>query len=224
MTAIQDKIRKLLALAQGQANEHESARALELASRLMMQHGIDAASLDKPTIGESGWIDVTDSRWIMPIAEGIGKLYGVMAVGRGKHSGWNHFRFIGREDNREAAYETMSFVILQVEQAYKIALPKGLAQRERAQFRRDFKLSAAIRIQRRCHDIVATQIDEKRETGTALLVLDHRKQLQIELEDYRKQQGVKTTKSRAIAIKHADAWSLGRAAGQHVDLNVKVTG
>jgi len=72
VNAIREKIKKLLAVAEGQANEHESARAMELASSLMMRHGIDRESLgEKPTVGEGSYFPI-DYKWHRTTAQAVG--------------------------------------------------------------------------------------------------------------------------------------------------------
>lgn len=226
MSDIHDKIRKLLALAEGKANEHESAQAMAFASALMMKHGIDAAQLkktDKHAIIDGDRFDL-DARWMIVAGQAVGELFGTKIV----TSKWpkETIRFVGRSENVDASQDTLAFVLLQIERAYKIALPKGLTKGERATWRKDFKMAAAMRVLSRCQQIVAEQIKPTVATNstgsTALVVVAHRQQLNEEISAHFEAAGVTTSRAMQIKYKSSGAVGAGRAAGNNVELNAKV--
>lgn len=230
MADIKDKIRKLLALAEGQANENESARAMEIASRLMMEHGISAedakGSAKKVfTAGKGNEFDLAYD-WYIRAAQAVGILFGCKVVTRktaGAKDSDAVAYFVGRAANVESAEETFAFVILQVEQFYRAALPKGMTKQERSQYRKTFKKACALRILERCQMIEADQKRQNPGTGsTALVISEHRDVLANEIAAYFAEQGVRYTKSRPDRLSHAGAAAAGRVAGSSVDLNRKV--
>ncbi|OXE37522.1 MAG: hypothetical protein CGW95_01000 [Phenylobacterium zucineum] len=134
---------------------------------------------------------------------------------------WSSFRFVGRPDNIDAAQDTLAFVLLQVEALYKSHLPKGLSKQARAEFRRSFKDACSHRVYERCAKIVEeqTQKDNPSTGSTALVVIEHRKQLKLEVDDYLKAAGARTIKSRSVSVKLNEGYLRGRLAGDHVELN-----
>lgn len=218
-----DRIKKLLALANNNPNEHEAARALELAQTLMMKHGIDAKALgEKAKIGTSGMID-EDHRWQNIVANAVAYLYGLRVVNY-RNVG---FQFAGRLDNIDAATLTLPFIANQIEGLYKIALPKGLTKAARGEFRRTFKEACAMRVNSRIETLVHAQItkDEaaKAAGGTALVVREHRKQLEDDAQEALNAiPGLRMKKSREIAIKETSGAIAGFRAGDTVKIHQEV--
>jgi len=213
VSVIGDKIRKLLALARDKgASEHEALQALEMATRLMMQHGIEERDLNNTTIGAGSILEST-KRYHMICANVAAELCGVIPV-------FNYdrlsFRFTGRSENIEGAAAMYEFVVQQVELLYKISLPRGLSQSERAEFRRTFKEACAMRVYARAQAIINAVSSER---GNALVVIDHRKQLRSEAEEMIKKAGGTHEKSQAISIKPTVGAVLGVQAGNSVKLH-----
>lgn len=223
MSAIHDKIRKLLAMAEGQANENESAQAMKLASALMMKHGIDQSDIRDPDkVIEGSWFDV-DHQWQRLCASASGELYGTVPF-------YSHnrktFRYAGRPENVDASQDTLAFILLQVDQLYKHHLPKGMSKQERAEYRRTFKLSCAMRVLRRAQDIVKEQCsvdgDNTPSGSTALVIVAHREQLEAEVNEHLNAAGATSRKTRPLSVKLTRGSVEGFAAGDNVDLNHKV--
>jgi hypothetical protein len=216
MTTIHDKIRKLLALAEGQANENESTRALELAHQLMMKHGIEQDQLkaaDSKPRTITGEDHEFDHRWQLCCAQACAALYGVRTLTRGT----SKFLYVGRADNISAAQDTLAFVILQVEQLYKAALPKNLTQAERARYRKEFKYVASQRIWARCRELV--EDSSPASSGTGLVIYQHRQQLEAEIEEHISQWVRSKSKARHPKLKSSEAVNAGWEAGGRVDLH-----
>lgn len=216
MTAsnIQEKIKKLLALGRGKANESESMQALNLAMRLMAEHGISEDQLATPERREtviSGKIFEIRGVWQIRCAQAAAQLFptGVLI------SGDSGVYFVGRPSNIQAAQEVMAHLIYQIEYFYKACMPKGMSQRERATFRKEFKLVAALRILERCHEIAHQKPST---TGTELVIFGHLDKLRTEVEEYFSALNVKTKKSRSIDLKDHRALILGRSAGDQTEL------
>lgn len=217
MSAIHDKIRKLLALGEGKANENEAAQAMKLASDLMMKHGIERSELtqtQKAVIVESDYIDFRD-KWHLRVGNAVASLMGCKMVYRNRHK---QLRFVGRKDNCEATELVYSYILLQIEQFYREALPSGMTQKDRANFRKSFKYAAAVRVAKRCWDIVNDQ--GLSATGSTALVV-HRNQLSNEITDFWNQSD-KTPKDASIKqpVLHSQAGiNLGLNAGDLVEIN-----
>jgi hypothetical protein len=97
--------------------------------------------------------------------------------------------FIGREENVDLTEKTMFWLMRQVELLYKQSLPKGMTQRDRAEFRKTFKAACAHRVYERAIALVyKMQQDEATAQATvgsnALVVQGYFKQLAQENNDY----------------------------------------
>lgn len=215
---IVDRIRKLLNLAHDKgASEHEAARALELATELMLKHGIEAKDLDNEVrIGEGSTFEL-DGRWHSICAQAVGVLYGTLPL----HYSTG-FNFVGRQDNVEACEVTFAYIVLQVTEIYKQSLPKGLSKAERNEFRRTFKEGCALRVFHRAHEIISAF--EKRGTSecTALAVIDHRKALAAEAAEFAQQHLGAKVKTSEMVIRGSNGSQLGYAAGERVRLSREI--
>lgn len=225
MSEIHDKIRAILATAADErGNDNERANAERLASMLMMRHGISADELgEKPTVGEGALFDIS-YKWYRFVASAAGLLYGVKPF---YQTGGEvlRCRFVGRQDNIDAAQDTLAFYLLQVEMLYKAHLPKGLSKKERADYRKTFKEQCAARVYTRVHAIVQEQTKAAAPTSdsTALVVIAHREQLDNEADEFIKAKAdVKPMRAVTVANKSYTAAQDGRRAGDTVDLNRKV--
>jgi len=187
-----ERIKKLLAFAAGNHNsEEEAANAMRMAAGLATSIGIELDSLrskDAPIPKAVLKSSLTSLKvYESYCAEAAGVLYGCecSAPNFGKHGYW----FVGREENIELAEQTMLWLVQQVEALYKIALPRGLSKRDRAEFRGSFKDACGQRLYHRAYDLMRKmKTDEQTAQATtgsnALVVAGHFKQLQSEVEAY----------------------------------------
>lgn len=218
---IRDRIKKLFALARDKgASEHEAARALEMAQRLMMKHGINGNDLvDGPPIG---WGDsfALETRWQKILHGGIGHLYAVVSV----ETDGLGLQFVGKTENVEAAEETLKFIIDQVETLYKQSLPRGLDKKVRHEFRKNFKDGCALRIQERIRELVKTQTTDNEKAAelgtTALVVRKHRDQLMDDTREFLKDLSLK--ERRPMKMKDGYGTQQGREAGSRVNIHKTV--
>lgn len=220
--SIHDKIRNLLAMAEGQANDNESEQALKLAHKLMMKHGIDQDALrpksERPEV-ITGNDHEYEHRWQLICAQAAAHLYSVKPLIRTNHLKETFFLFVGRSDNLQAAQDTTAYLMLQIEQLYRAALPKGMTQQQRARFRKEFKYVAANRVWQRCIELVDSAPTS---TGTDLVIYNHREQLRAEIEDHLAGK-VKAGKAfKDMSLKSDAAIIAGLAAGDQVDLHKAV--
>lgn len=215
--SIKDKIRKLLAMADGQANENESAVAMKLASRLMMEHGIerDQISAEIAKLKRGEWFDLTWG-WINYAAQAAATLYGCMVVTRKGDK--KQFQFAGRNENVDAAQDTAAFLILQINALCKAHLPdaKKDPSFDYIAYKRSFKNACAMRVLARAHTIVAEQTQG---TGTALVL--HRDSLKKEVSDFLSAQAGmgRARNMRTPKIRENIGAVHGRKAAANVDMN-----
>lgn len=223
LSSIKDKIRKMMALgaAGSGASEEEAATAMRMAMGLMARHGIDQATLGgaKPSARMAARVDREIKPYEVMTAQAAGTLYGCRVLFW--KSGKLGFAFIGRPDNTDAAEVTMMWLTQQVEELYKANLPKGMTQKERAEYRRTFKVACAHRVYQRALDFVrnpqqiATDIK-----STALVVGDYFKQLQGENQVVMADMSIK--KSRARGTQAGSGTMAGFRAGDSVKLHRQV--
>ena len=172
MSDVVDKIRKLLALARDKrGNEHESARAMAIAQRMMLEHNIEESMIveeSKIDVMRGKWVPVADRKWTLLLASAVATMYSCRLVTSNSVGDPNRFnQFVGRKINVEVAEMTLPWVIDQVDGFYKEGLRlmstrkgDGLTKSERAEFRRTFKEACAIRVWQRAAEIVATLRNE----------------------------------------------------------------
>jgi cytosine/adenosine deaminase-related metal-dependent hydrolase len=214
MSAIGDKIRKLLNLARDKsASEGEAATAMRLAMELMARHGIEEADLVQREI-DWGSRKEADAKWKEVTAWASASLYGCRAVFERTSE---VFVFVGREDNRLASEMTYDFLCEQIERWYKTYLPPGMSKRDRAQFRRGFKVACALRVYDRVDDMMKPQA-----TGSALVL--HIDSITKEVDDFLEAQGGTKTVGKAVTIKNAnEGHLLGAIAGDQIQLRKEVS-
>lgn len=223
MSEIVEKIRKLLAVARNTsgASENEQAQAMKLAQALMLKHGIENVDEDLKKVGPGVAITDLDKVHHHLIAHAVGKLYGCRPLFQQRGGA---FQFIGREDTRQAAELTVNYICDQVDLLYRGGLPKGLSQADRAKWRKDFKKTCAMRVAQRVDAMVEDTESVVEATGcTAVAVIEHRKQLDLEVDDFLRAMGARTTE-RALKTSNSQASRLGFEAGDKVQVHHGVRG
>lgn len=209
-----DKIRKLLALSSNNPNQEEAARAMEKAQALMLKHGIEQSELgeQKPGIVYGEKHEFND--WEQFVASAAAEVSGTRPL-FWRQAGY--MKFLGREDNVKASAMMYHFLCDQIEKLYKISLPKGMTQKERAMYRKSFKLGAAHIVYQRAAEIAKNAHVEG--MSTALVCL-HMETLKNEVDDFISE-NVNLAKPRATKPKkvNGDAFHKGIAAGKTVRIN-----
>lgn len=233
---MKDKIKKLLALGNDKgATEHEAARALEMAHALMLKYNItiepdapEAGVCESPIRGKEH-----DEMWHRMLAGASCYLYSCKNIvwsdrdcDGGKY--FTGFKFVGRADSIDAAWQTFEFLVSQVEALYKINLPAGMTKSERSDYRRSFKYACANRVAHRIHEMMEAvkKSDAKAiaMTGcTALVVVDSIKKQLDDIEQFCKE-NLKTKTLPAIRSRRIGAGTgAGRVAGEHVKIHKEVS-
>ena len=186
------RLRKLLSMTTDRGcTEDEQETALRLAASLAAKHGIELDSLrteDQPK--PKAVLKRRSEEFKMH--QGLAARAAAALVGVEAHVyryGAGGITFVGREELIEMAEELMFFLFRQIEALYKEALPKGLSQRERAEFRRTFKPACAYRTLERAEaHMKKLKQDEntaREATGsTALVVSNYFDTLKNEVDEF----------------------------------------
>lgn len=189
---IRDRISKLLNMTvKNGCSEDEQESAMRIAAGLAAKAGIDLELCRPKDAPKPKAIHRAKYQELKPhqalAAEAAAQLYGVECnvYNLGAHG----ISFVGREENIEAAEETWFWLMRQVEELYKQALPRGLSKSDRAEFRKTFKAGCAMRVKERAIKLMREMVlnDEKAQQSTghnALVVQGHFKQLYGEIDSY----------------------------------------
>lgn len=204
-----ERLSKLLNMTvENGCSEDEAENAMRMAAGLAARIDISLdevrpAGEAKPTIKEK-WKSVRMKVYESFCAMAAAELYGVecVAPNYGKDGYW----FTGREENIDLAEQTMLYLVRQVEQLYKQALPKGLTKRARAEFRGSFKDACGERIYQRAirlmRQMQTNETAAQEATGrNALVVASHFKQLRTEIRDYNDEKYIHGPRRRAEELR-----------------------
>ncbi len=216
---ILSKIEKLLALAANNSNENEAAAAMAKASALMTDHGISQSQLHTTElrIADQSGMHETATDWEYLAYRAAARLYGCATIQYDK----NQFTVVGREEHIDATVMTGKWLGEQIQALYKKDLPKGLGQNERANFRRTYKYSCAVRVYERAGEAIIQQIKQGTSGSTALVVSNHFDTLNEENTRKLDQIGVRSLPKQ---IRKAGlGTAMGRAAGNQVKLRRELT-
>lgn len=153
------RLRKLLNMTvENGCSEDEAESAMRMAAGLATRLGIELDSVreGEQTAAQRKAVKKTMSADFkihqVMAAQAAAELYGcelfLYNQGRGG------LFFIGREENVELAEQTMLWLMKQVELLYKEYLPRGLTQRDRAEYRKTFKAACAQRMLNRAYDMM----------------------------------------------------------------------
>lgn len=190
-----ERIVKLLNMTvENGCSEDEAENAMRMAAGLAARVGISLEAVRpageaKPKINEKRIYRVMKV-YESFCAEAAAVLYGVDCYA--PNYGKNGFWFTGREENIELAEQTQLWLVSQVEQLYKQALPRGLSKRDRAEFRGSFKDACAERIYSRARELIrkmkTDQAAAQEATGSnALVVAGYFDTLKQEIRDFEHQ-------------------------------------
>lgn len=189
---IRDRISKLLNMTTANGcTEDEQETALRMAAAMAMKAGIELDSLRPKDAPKPKAVGRRKNDELKPhqayAAVAAAELYGIECnvydLGRGG------ILFVGREELIELAEETMFWLFRQIESLYKTALPKGMTQARRAEFRKTFKAACAERTLQRARgyvfEIKRSEQRARDETGhNALVVRGHFETLSEEIDEY----------------------------------------
>ncbi len=180
-----ERISKLLNMTvENGCSEDEQETAMRMAAAAATRAGIDLNAFQAEQAKSSGVAapqrkatsKTLRQEWKLHqvlAAQAAAQLYGV-EVYTYDHGKGGIF-FVGREENIELTEQTMFWLMRQVELLYKQHLPRGLSQRDRAQYRKNFKANCAHRVYQRSRelmqDLKSNQATAQAATGQNALVV-----------------------------------------------------
>lgn len=221
-----DKIRKLQNMTvENGASEEEAETAMRMWMGLMARHGIEQSMIkgvEAPKAIKKGF-SATFKKHQLWCAAAAAALYGcrLLTIGGGKYG----IEFVGRPDNIEAAEITMFWLMNQMDSFYKKALPKGMTQSARAEFRRTFKEACAVRILKRANEMMEEvkrndAAAQKAIGSNALVVMGHFQQLAKENEDVTAGMNIRQGRARTVSV--GSGTLSGMDAGNKVKLRKEI--
>lgn len=230
---IKDKIRKLLTLGESSSFAGEANNAMDLAMRLMLEHGLTREDLEDPSmrvgIGEYEYKDA--SAWHEIASWAATTIFGTRVVCyKSRASDQKDLAFAGRGDNIAATIILFESIIQQVEALYKRLKPVGMTKTQRSMYRREFKRAAALRVYQRALDLVEQLRKEAMSsavasTSTALALISHHDALVLEVDQFlHSDLGMKFGQTRVSEIKATRATIDGIAAGDQVKIQESLRG
>jgi hypothetical protein len=173
-TEIAAKIRKLLALADGNSNENDAANAAARAAALMAKYQIEQADVDElvrdaedPMIRMDSESSGRLAGWRKQLASGIASGCGCSVIYvRRRRAGETALSFFGRTSDVQAAVYMFGALSTEIER-----LARRNASGNGAAYVNAYKLGAATTINRRLRAQRTETLEQARETGVAVTAL-----------------------------------------------------
>ena len=221
------KMKKLLAMAEGKANEHEAMVAAKQLHAMLAKHNIsmeDLSGEDNPI--ERDRVDVSNRPWKRSVAGKIAELYFCEFYYATINSSKASYIFVGTEANRSFAIYIFKMIVKVVERESRIESKKQYG-REVSGFVNSFWTGAANRIIIRCNELIdsakaGTLQDEEGNTLPALLSIYE--QTTINLEEWLSENtDLVTTKTRTRVTDSA-GYTKGQETGDKVQLSRTLQG
>lgn len=212
---IQDKIRKLLALAGNNPSEHEAATALAMAHKLMAKHNLSHKDIDihnAPKVGELIWQGIKTPPHNRTIINAIMKLYDcswLMMPTQGAI-------IIGTEQDANVAQEVCAWLIQAI-------------NRQNARYNKEnfctgnsFAQGAATKVWLKVKEIqdkTKRELEQEQQgQGTALAVIQDQKKLDQDNYINSTYKLTKPRKSRALAGHNVEAYNAGKQYADGLNL------
>lgn len=214
MEKISDKIKKLLALAKNNANEHERAVALSAAQKLMDEYNVSvvASSEEEQKIGRE-LHELGRERWQMALTHAVSRLYYCSM----HQSGSTHV-IVGTEANRAAVLQITTWLKASIAKEAKLTFDFKAD-------RRDFCLGAVVSIGTRITEILDKEKQEEQVeklaggTSNKFSIVHLRQTANDKIRAYMAEEGIKLDKARASNVKVGTGYSEGRTWGNSVNLD-----
>lgn len=215
---ISQKIRKLLALADGNKNEHERDAAMKLALELLSKYNLDLTTVRDLSNG----IDVTELKvnlkldpWIRAVLHAACTLYYTEFIMRPVYRGnygvrkeW-HPTFIGTTENINVTIEVASWLI------HSIRLESNSIFSDHYE-RRSFRLGAAHKLCERASRLIEEEIlRSTSSSANSLMVLRNKMQTANRKHLDKKNLGIFQSRGSYL---DGDAYGRGEAYGDSVNL------
>ncbi|CAN5480572.1 hypothetical protein BH11CYA1_BH11CYA1_42810 [soil metagenome] len=215
---ISKRVKKLLALADGNQNEHERDAAMKLAMELLSKHNLDLASVN--SLAQTH--DVVEfavvlklEPWLRSVLHAVCKLYYTEFFMRSIYKGYYrdrkewHPTFVGTEENINVTMEVAAWLI------NSIRLESNCLFSEQYE-RRSFRLGAAHRLyERACALIHEEKNLGQSSKGNELMVL--RNQLESANHEHISHKKLGSFQPRG-SYHDGDAYGMGESFGDSVNL------
>lgn len=214
---VAEKIRKLLALAEGNQNEHERNVAMQFAMDLLAKHNLTLVGIKNTACQikvEEVAVDMRLEPWVRVLLSAACKLYYTDYY---ITSDWDFFNdrpikypvFVGTAENINVTIDMAAWLL------DSVRLESNRVYRESYE-RRSFRLGAAHRIRQRAFEMMETEKQANgSSTGTSLMVI--RNKLERANEEYKNKLNLRPSRTRRSYI-DKDAYESGKAYGQRVGL------
>jgi len=215
--SIVEKIKKLLALADGNQNEHERAVAMQFAMELLTKHNLSMSEVKDSEFGLKTDEFVSDFRldpWIRLVLRAACKLYYTEVYTSTRYDCWGRKLrvavFVGTTENISVTMEVAGWLV------NSIRNESNRAYKEQYE-RRSFRLGAAERILVRARELMEAEKQKSNSsTGTSLMVI--RNQLERANQEHLARLNLRHTRRRSSYIQ-PDAYSRGATYGERVRLS-----
>lgn len=215
------KIKKLLALAEGNANDHEREVAMQFAMDLLAKHNLtlsEIQDIDLDNQTNEYPINLRMEKWITCLLQGVCTLYYTRfyeEVTRDWYGRRKSFPvLVGTRENVDVTIEVMSWLM------NSIRLESNYLYRDPYE-RRSFRLGAAEKVWDRAEEIIEKEKNNTAHSGTGnLMVL--RNKLESANERYMDKLNLTQVKRRASYI-DPDAYSKGTDFGNEIGLDRRST-
>jgi Protein of unknown function (DUF2786) len=221
-SSIAQRIKKLLALADGNKNEHERSSAMKLAMELLSKHNLDMAAVAdlscEHTVCEFEAYLKLDP-WVRFVVKAACKLYYTEFIMRPVYRGYYgdrkeyHPTFVGTEENIVVTLEVLAWLLDSIRWESNCLFYE-------AHERRSFRLGAAHKLFERACQLVQEECQSASTASgsTALTVL--RNELERANKRYLDSKNLGTFKARAT-YSDSDAYDMGSVFGNSVNLGKK---
>ncbi|MBS1952589.1 MAG: DUF2786 domain-containing protein [Cyanobacteria bacterium SZAS-4] len=219
-SSVANRIRKLIALATGNANEHERLVAMEAAQKLLDEHNLSMFDIEGEVhrasdVDHKALREIKLQPWVRIIMHCVCKLYNTTFFMR-KHAGESyHPVVIGTPENIEVTLDIATWLITSITKESKITFKM---QKER----NSFKLGAAQRLFERVEELLTKPAETTSGAkSTQLSVV--RNALQVANQEYLQQllPNARTNRTRPLYSSNA-GYSAGREFGNSMSLDKQI--
>jgi hypothetical protein len=218
--SIANRVRKLFALANGNANEHERLVAMEAAQRLLDEHNLSLFEVQ----GEAESVSNIDHKahteiklrpWVRIVMHAVCRLYNTTFFMQRNAGETYHPIVIGTPENITVTLDVATWLIECITNESKAALSN---QTER----NSFKVGAAQRLFERVEELMTKPVETSRgATSTQLTVV--RNALQVANKSYLQQLVPHRQQFRSRpTYRSSSGYSAGREFGDSMSLNKQV--
>ena len=210
-----DRIKKLFALANNNANQHERQVALEHAGRLMDEYNIEQHHLqEKSPEPVNQATSLPDLKFVGILIMGVAKLNHCWPYVRRNAFGENEIFLVGTPENISVTLSTMEWLISTIRR--EADSRSWSCSRERAAF----MFGMAAELQLRCKDMMQAE-KHKPTTGTELVVI--RNKLETQNQKLCKEIGLRMREGKARGTTYTGAYNQGKVTGRGVNLGKQIT-